>query len=115
MDSLINGLSSTYDLTASTAATNSITSKIQSDYSSSTDEELMEACKEFESYFVEQVLNKMQEAMLTEDDENSGSIGQIKSLATESLMTEYASMISDAGSLGLADKLYEQMKRNYNL
>ncbi len=114
MDNLLGSLSSTYDLTTSTASTNSITSKLSGDYSDATEDELLEACKEFEAYFVEQILKNVDTALVGED-EDSTSISQLKDYATDGLYQEYAKMITDRGSLGLAQELYEQMQRNYGL
>ena len=55
----INGIGSAYsDYLTSSASQNkasALESKLDSDYSNSSDEELMEVCKEFEAYFLEQV------------------------------------------------------------
>ncbi len=115
MDILTDSIQSTYNLASSNASTSAITSSLDKDYSNSSDEELLDACKEFEAYFIEQVLKQAEESLLMEDDEDSGSISQVKSYAQEGLITQYAQMISDSGSIGLANKLYEQMKRNYNI
>ncbi len=93
-------------------------SKVQNtlskDYSDSTNEELLDACKEFEAYFVEQMFKGMEKAYLGDED-SSDYASQMKDYATDSLYTEYSKMISDQGSLGLAQKLYEQMSREYSL
>lgn len=115
MDILTSAIQSNYDLASSNASASKVTSSLDRDYSNASDEELMEACKEFESYFVEQVLKQAEESLLMDDDEDSGSISQVKDYAKEGLITQYAQMITDSDSIGLAQKLYEQMKRNYNL
>lgn len=75
--------------------------------SSSTDEELMEVCKEFEAYFVEQVLKEMQKTVHSSDEESDyyQYFGDI-------LWQGYAEDITESGQLGLAQQLYESMKRN---
>ena len=50
------------------------------DYANATGDELLDACKQFEAYFLEQVFKEMEKQ-----------------------------------GLGIAQMLYEQMKRNYNL
>ena len=115
MDILTSSIQSNYDLASSNASTSAITNSLDKDYSNSSDEELLDACKEFESYFIEQVLKQAEESLLMNEDEDSGSISQVKTYAKEGLITQYAKMISDSGSIGLANKLYEQMKRNYNI
>ena len=73
-----------------------------------TDEELMDACKEFEAYLVEQVLKQVKESIpKTEEEEN-----QYTEYFGDMMLQEYASAITDQGSLGIAQKLYESMKNN---
>ena len=73
-----------------------------------TDEELMDACKEFEAYLVEQVLKQVKESIpKTEEEEN-----QYMEYFGDIMLQEYASAITDQGSLGIAQKLYESMKNN---
>lgn len=84
------------------------------DLSGATDEELMKVCKQFESYFVEQVLKQAMETFAKETVESeSGAMSTLKSYYKDSLVTEYASKMTDKSDFGLAKTLYEQMKRNY--
>ncbi len=115
MDNLLGSITSTYDNASATASTSGVSNTLSGVGESSTDEELYEACQEFEAYFIEQILDKMQEAVTMDDEDTSSTTTQFKDYATDGLMEEYAKMISDSGNLGLADKLYEQMKRNYNV
>lgn len=105
-----NSLYSNYLTTATGAATKAdkLTTTLNSEkLSSSTDEELMEVCKEFEAYFVEQVFKEMQKTVHSsdEDSEYYQYFGDI-------LWQEYAADIADSGQIGLAQQLYESMKRN---
>lgn len=133
MSDSITGLSNTnyadvYDSTAS-----SLTSKLTStDYSNASDDELMSVCKDFESYFVEQVLKSMQKmAKIDSDDEDSNlftsmagiggtedsSLSTLGSYFGDEMISSYAKLMTDSDSssgLGLAQTLYEQMKRNYS-
>jgi peptidoglycan hydrolase FlgJ len=76
--------------------------------STTTDEELMEVCKDFESYLVEQVFKSMKTSMVpkSEDDEN-----EYMQYFGDTLYEEYAKNISESGELGIAQMLYESMKR----
>ncbi|MBO5351925.1 MAG: rod-binding protein [Lachnospiraceae bacterium] len=73
-----------------------------------TDEELMEACKEFESYLVEQVIKSTKKAMLRDED----SQGDYMKMFGDTLTQSYAEMITESADLGIAQMLYESMKRN---
>ena len=73
-----------------------------------TDEELMEACKEFETYLVEQVIKNTKSAMLDDED----SQGEYMKMFGDTLNQSYAEMITETADLGIAQMLYESMKRN---
>lgn len=116
MSSISNINSSYYDFSSiygsttsnSTASADALESTLQStDLESATDEELMDVCKSFESYFVEQVLKEAKKMVKDEEEEN-----QYLTYFGDTLVQEYAGMISDSGDLGIAKTLYESMKRN---
>ena len=84
------------------------------DYSNATDEELMEACKSFETYFLEQAFKGMEKMIPDNDDENSGT--NHLDMFKDTLYQEYAESATERGDgIGIARQLYEQMKRNYSL
>ncbi len=73
------------------------------------DEELMEACKSFEQYLVEQVIKSTKEAMLPDnkDDEN-----QYMKYFGDNLYQEYSRLITENSNLGIAKMLYDSVKRD---
>ena len=134
MSESITGLSNTsyadtYDATAS-AFTDKLTNK---EYSQATDDELMSVCKDFESYFLEQVLKSMEKmAKIDSEDEDSNlftsmagiggtedtSLNTLGSYFGDEMMSSYAKLITESNNgqgLGIAQQLYEQMKRNYSI
>ena len=97
-------------------STDSIKNKLNSAKSSgasATDDELMEVCKQFEAYFMEQVFKNMKSAMVPSNEESSGSMATLKGYYEDEMMKEYAKSAADQSTSGLAQMLYEQMKRNY--
>lgn len=76
------------------------------------DEELMDVCKEFEAYFIEQVFKNMKKSMVPRSDSMSGADATLKDFYEDKLMSEYASGAARQSDNGLAQMLYEQMKRN---
>ena len=111
--------SSALDSTAYTNAANQTASKLQdklnsSDYSKATDDELMDACKQFESYFLEQMFKEMMKT-IPESEDTSSSNSQLMDYYKDEMVQQIASDSTEQNSLGLAQMLYEQMKRNYNL
>ena len=86
----------------------------KNDYSKSTDKELMDACKEFEAYLWEQVLSEMTKSVnfgIDEESSSSSMVGYFK----EETMKEIAGQITESTTSSLAQSLYEQMKRNYEV
>jgi flagellar protein FlgJ len=68
----------------------------------------MAACKEFETYLVEQVIKNTKSAMLDDED----SQGEYMKMFGDKLNQSYAEMITETANLGIAQMLYESMKRN---
>ena len=107
----ISAMYQNYNQTAAGFATGNQISQLQGkDMSQATDEELMDACKEFEAYFMEQVMKEMiKTTKLDGEDESSNTmVDYFKDTAIADLAKES----TDQNSLGLAQMLYEQMKRN---
>ncbi len=93
------------------ATNNSKTDSIKStlNNSSSSDEDLMKACKSFESYLMEQVFKSMDSTVdKSEDEENNDYMKQFGDMLYEKVADDS----TDTQSVGLAQMLYESMKRN---
>ena len=108
----IGSLYSDY-LTSTASKTSNLERTLKSSDGKKSDDELLEACKQFEAYFYEQVFKNMQKAMVPSDesDPNHTLVDYYK----ENLIAEYSKEIvnqSGGGSNTLAQQLYEQMKRN---
>ncbi len=94
------------------AASNDITNKLKKDMSGADDTELMDVCKEFEAYFIEQVFKNMKKSMVPQSQSQSGADATLKDFYEDKLMSEYAAGAAKQSENGLAQMLYEQMKRN---
>ena len=116
--SYLNGLSDVFndysDIYNKNSSAGNIKNKLEStDYSKSTDDELMDACKEFEAYFVEQAFKAMQK-MVPENEESSSS--DYMEYFGDTLVQEYAkSATNQCDGFGISNIIYEKMKRNYGL
>jgi len=115
----ISGLTSVYTDYMNTTASNATTEKLKSvasaDYSNASDEELMDVCKQFESYFLEQVFKEMKKTIPDGGLSTDNSTGNLVDYFTDNTIQELASKNTENNSLGLAQMLYESMKRNYDL
>lgn len=93
-------------------STKQVENSLNKDFSKTSDDELMSVCKEFESYFVEQMFKAMKK-MVPEEKEKSGV--STLDYFEDTLTQQYASIATEKGELGIAQMLYDQMKINYNL
>lgn len=84
-------------------------------FSNSTDEELLNACKEFEAYWVEMVFKEMEKTAYVFSDEKSDPNNSMVDYFKETTIQSLASDVTEGEGLGLAQMLFEQMKRNYSI
>ena len=110
----LSGIGSLYTDQMSTAASNVSADKLKAKLNSSsnaTDDELMAVCKEFEAYFTEQVYKEMLKPIpQREGEKNSALVDYLKDMTVSEIAKE---SIDDGNGIGLAQSLYEQMRRNY--
>lgn len=99
---------------ASTAKTESLTNSVNGLSSNSTDEELMEVLKDFESYFIEQMIKQMKETF-TDEDEESSVASQYTDTFMDYAIEDIADMLLEEVGGNMTQQLFEQMKRNYNI
>lgn len=96
----------TADLNTS-QTTKKLESTLTSNLDKATDDELMDVCKSFEAYFVEQMFKEMKKTVPTSEDE-----GPYVSYFGDMLYKEYADNVVETEGMGIAQMLYESMKRN---
>lgn len=94
-------------------ANSKVNAAAKKDYSNSSDEELLDACKKFEAYFIEQVLKEVQKT-IPESPFSDGPTSSLVGYFKDETIQEIASNIQDQQQLGLAQQMYEQLKRNYS-
>ena len=102
------------DYTSSLASASGAEKTARDASSAKTDEKMLDACKEFETYLWEQVLKSMKsssEVFSTEKED------QTVSYFKETAMTEVARQITEQnlGGNSLAMQMYEQMQRNQGI
>lgn len=84
------------------------------DYSKATDQELMNACKQFEAYFIEQMYKGMMKT-IPKSEETSNYTSTITDYYKDQMLQAVAEQTTEQSGLGLAQMLYEQLRRNYGL
>lgn len=112
----ITNISSLYTdiYTTNNQSTTKLENQLKTDMTSATDDELMDACKQFEAYFLEQMFKAMVNT-IPKNEDMSGSTSTLMDYYTDEMVQQLASDSTENNSLGLAQMLYEQMKRNYDL
>ena len=81
----------------------------------STDDELMDVCKQFESYMLEQVFEHMDKTVMRNDDGKDASTENLVDFFRGQAIQDLASQSTEKQGLGIAQQLYEQLRRNYGL
>ena len=84
------------------------------DYSGADDEELMDVCKQFESYFIEQVLKEVKKTVPDTSFSKDSSTSNLVDYFMDETIQKVSENIQSQAGLGLAQQMYEQMKRNYS-
>ena len=131
----LSGLNSLYtDNTTYSSKTSSLENTLNnSDLSTADSDRLMSVCKDFEEYFVEQMVKSMVKMASVDGSSDADDYSSLFGLSSDSDDSYLSSMSSYYGSqmvtklteslcddtngngIGLAKTLYEQMKRNYNI
>lgn len=118
----LTGITSGYSDYLTTSA-NESASKVQKTANAvgqdATDEELMDACKQFESYLLEQVFKEMEKTTKWDPDEEdeeetplTGAGNSLVDFFKDQTIATLASTSTEQSGLGIAQQLYEAMKRN---
>lgn len=114
MDSIASILDmANYNASASNAA--SLKGSISGVSSETTEEELLQVCKDFASYFVEEILKEVKENMMLEDEDEDSTLKTLTDFHMDSTIEVLADEVVDEIGESFTQQLYEQMKRNYNL
>ena len=114
----VNGIDSYFNNYNTDTASNSasrLEETLNSDLSTATEDELMDVCKDFEAYFIEQMFKAMQKMVPESDNDISASSRQMQDYYKEQMTQTFAEQAAEGEGLGIAQILYEQMKRNYGL
>lgn len=118
----MTGITSMLNQTASTNASNnantakadSLKNSVAGLSSNSTEEELMEVLKDFESYFLEQIIKKVKDTF-EDDDEESSLASQYTDTFMDYAIEDVADLLLEEVGGNMTQQLFEQMKRNYNI
>ena len=111
-DSMYNYLTQTARNANNSASAGAVNSAVNGINENSSEEEMKQAIKDFESYFVEQILKNVQESL--KDDEDSSN-AQLTEFFMGQVGEQLADQIVDQVGNRMTQTLYEQMCRNYKI
>lgn len=80
-----------------------------------TEDELMQVCKDFESYFIEEVLKEVKENLTGKEEEEDSTLSALTDYHMDSVIEKMADEVLDEAGGSFTQQLYEQMKRNYGI
>lgn len=105
--SIDNTYLTNYSTDASDVSSARLTDSIQN---ASTDEETLEACKQFESYMIEQLYKNMEETTKLFSDEDDDSSGDYVDMFSDNYYQDIADkMVNSGQGLGIAEQLYNSI------
>ena len=114
----ISGLSNVYTdymkQQADSVSSQKLQNTVSKDYTQATEDELLDVCKQFEAYFMEQVFKQMEKTII-KDESSSGTGTALVDYFKDAALQELTKTSTETQGLGIAQMLYEQMKRNYGL
>ena len=106
-------------LQMNTAANNFNADKVQNSInnvsSKTKEDELLKVCKDFESYFIEEVMKEVKENMTFKDEEEDSSLATLTDFHMDGVVELISDQILEQSGTSFSQQLYEQMKRNYGL
>ena len=111
LDNYMNAVSQSAD----SGAADSLVSSVKGIGRDSTYEELENATKSFEAYFVEQVIKEFKESLDEENEDEDSSVSQIKDMYMDkSISTIAEEMVSKYGG-SITKQLTDSIARNYGI
>lgn len=109
------GINNMVDMAASQGSsvnTNNLKSKIDAATKGKDDEALKKACKEFETYFIDQMMKEMRKTLSETEEDSLIPKSKGEDMFTEMKDSEYSKKATEEGGIGLAKLMYEQLKRS---
>lgn len=114
MSIMTGGLNAYLNTSAANISGAGMSGKLKGVGSSSTADELKEVCKEFESYFMEQVYKEMFKS-IGKEEKGDSSLASLVDYFKDTAIQTLASQTTEQSGGPLAQQLYKQMKRNYGI
>ncbi len=111
----LDALTSYASTQANQSDASALESKLNFDFSNASDEELLSVCKDFESYFLEQVIKQVEKTVKFDKDDDNSYASQMVDYFKDTAIQTISDEITEQEGGSFAQMMYEQMKSNYNL
>ena len=98
-------------LNQETKTTESFADALAAAQASGDKEEIMNACKSFEAYFMQMMFRQMRKTSMNLSEGGVMPVGRAEETFQDMLDEEYAKKATDGGGIGLAAFMYRQMTR----
>lgn len=110
----VSGIGDTYLTNYSTTASDTVSERLTNTVQQAdSDEEMLDACQQFEAYMIQQMFKTMEEsAKIFSEDEDEDSSDYVDMFQDNYLSTIAEQMVNSGQGLGIAEQLYESMKNN---
>lgn len=79
------------------------------------EDELLQVCKDFESYFIEEVLKEVKKNLTNEEEEKDASLAALTDYHMDGVIERLSDQVLEQSGMNFTQQLYEQMKRNYGI
>ncbi len=100
---------SSYQSAKSSAKIDEFSSLLDEATTTKDDEKMMEACQEFESYFVQSMYKEMQKTL--DDSKSLFKKSQAENTFSDFLVEEHAKNIAGGQGIGIAQMMFDSMKK----
>ena len=115
IDSMASMLNTTNTDATTNYNANALKKSLNGVSSDTSADELMQVCKDFESYFVEEVIKEVKKNLLPDDEDKDASLSTMTDYTMDFAVEKVADELIDQVGGNFTQSLYEQMKRNYNI
>ena len=110
----VSSIGDTYFTNCSADATDAVSDRVTNQIQNAeTDEETLDACKQFEAYMIQQMFKSMEEsAKVFSDDDEDSSGDYVEMFQDNYLSTIAEQMVNRGQGLGIAEQLYDSINQN---
>ncbi len=109
----VSSIGDTYFMNYSPEAVDAVSERVTNQIQSAqSDEETLDACKQFEAYMIQQMFKNMQESakVFSDDDDSSGDY--VDMFQDNYLAAIAEQMVNSGQGLGIAEQLYDSINPN---